>query len=759
MTQIGDQFPNVLTGVGIDVLFGLGGADSLTGSEEGNNLLAGNRGNDTLRSRAPEDTMFGGQGNDVLISAGSALMNGNQGDDTLIGDPSGGVPGVGLGGGDIMFGGQGNDVLESAAGGRSLLFGNRGQDNLKTNGSGDIAFGGQGDDRIEVGSVAALAYGDMGNDTLIAPGSTGGATLFGGSADGVKNRQDGNDIIISGGGNLIFGNGGNDLIFGSRNDRVYGGQGADSISIEGGLAFGDQGPDAIVGLGNATVDGGAGSNVLTALGSGNVLTAGGSQTNTFILGTGAVGNRVILGSGTVAQIIDASAAGPGNTIDASASGGEVRIESTGGNYIILGSGVVIGTAPTDSIIFVPGWDSINPPPGPDEIVLPPGTATGTTIGGISSGGDGTPPAPAPTPAGTMPMGFIVGTPASEPLMGGTTNDTIEGLGGSDTLTGGLGADVFLFRGANLAAVGIPAFNGAIVGGTAQTYSYLYGGPVIGATAYGTSVAGTIVYSGGTAVLQFSAGGTIAFVNGVGQIEASIPFEVSPPPDAGASAVNIVQGTSPVPGASFTVQPSPTSSGGTFAGAGYGYSSSGFDVITDFETGTDKIAIQASMIGIAGTGGGITIGNASAAIGQFPSTNLAYDSTTGVLYFLPSPSAAPFIGPVSTYGTAAVFRQARMGLLGTTGDLSNINTPVFGDGGLANSFGELFGGTFSQTGTVAIQTTYTFGTVGVAIGFPSAFGTTSGGIAAAGTMIPIPFLQVLNGNNPLPSLNFSDITLF
>lgn len=752
MTQIGDQFPNILTGVGIDILFGLRGADSLTGSEEGKNLMNGNQGNDTLRSVAPEDVMFGGQGNDVLISAGSALMNGNQGNDTLIGDPSGGIPGVGMGGGDIMFGGQGNDVLESAAGGRSLLFGNRGKDNLRANGSGDVAFGGQGDDRIEVGTFAVLAYGDMGNDTLVAPGSTGGATLFGGSADGVKNRQDGNDIIISGGGNLIFANGGSDSLFASPTDTVFGGQGEDFITIERGLAFGDLGDDAIFGSGNATVDGGAGSNILTALGSGNVMTAGGSTTNTFILGTGASGNLITLGSGTATQIIDASAAGPGNTIDASASGGEVRLSSAGGNYIILGSGLVVDPTPTDFIIN-PGPDAINffPP-------IAPGTATGTTIGGGE-----TPPTPTPPPAGTVPVagttpvGLIIGTPSAEVLAGGTVNDTIEGLGGPDTLIGGAGADVFLFRGANLAAVGIPAFNGAIIGGTLQTYSYLYGGPAISATAYGTSVVGTIAYTGGTAVLQFSSGGTIAFINsGAGQIQASIPFLVSPPPNAGASTVSIAQGTLPVPGATFTVQPSVISSGGTFAGAGYGYSSSGFDVITDFEDGTDKIAIQASMLGIAGTGG-ITIGTASAAGGQFSPTNLSYDPATGILYFLPGPGAAPFIGPVSTYGTTVTFQQARLGLLGTAGGgLTNINTPVFGDGGVANSFAELFGGTFTQTGTIAIQTTYTFGTVGVAIAIPSAFGTSVGGLAAAGTLIPIPFMQILNSNNPVGSIDFNDI---
>jgi len=742
VTQIGNELPNTLLGSGIDTLFGLGANDNLTGSQDGKSLLNGNQGEDTLRSRAAGDTMYGGQGNDVLISSGGSLMFGDLGNDTLVGESTTSVLGGGLGGSDTMNGGDGNDSLVAAPGGNSLLFGNAGNDTLVAKNRQDTLFGGQGNDCLEVGSFALLAYGDLGDDKIISTGSNGGATLFGGSADLAKNDADGNDTITSGGRNLVFGNGGNDVITGSTGDTIRGGKGNDSITAAGAQVFGDLGNDAIRVSGNSTVDGGAGSDTLTATGSGNTLTDGGSEANSFVLGSGAANNLVKLGSGIGAQTVNASGAGSGNTIDGATSGGNNSITSTGGNYIILGSGQeTVRATPTDTVV---------------------GAAAGDTIIG------------GPVQIGAV--GNIVGTPNADVLVGGSGNDTIEGLAASDTLTGGLGADVFLFRGGNLDAVGRGSFSNSIIGGSALFLTYTYGGgggnslgsgQTFGAAAtQGTFVNGTAIaigntvgtFSGaatGTNLPQFlfSSNGSIGFING-GTIVSDVRFTTTPPPGIGEE-LRIAFGTNTVGnfgvgnGTSFAP-------GGNLAATGYGYSTSGFDVITDFEDGTDKIAIQASMLGLSAASGGATIGTASASAGAFANTNLTYDSQTGVLYFMGTQSAGTNLKSVSTFGSTSVFSsavfytgtaaQANGGTLASvTGTNTALSFTSFGTGG-AGTFG-------------FVQTYYTFtpSTTARSIAI-STDGTTI--TPAAANRLPIPFLQILNGGNPVAAtIDFNDITLF
>lgn len=766
MTQIGNDLPNVLIGSGIDTLFGLGEGDGLTGSQDGKGLMNGNAGNDTLRSRSPEDTMYGGQGNDVLISSGGSLMFGDLGDDTLVGEGVVSVFGGGQGGSDTMNGGSGADSLVAAAGGNTLMFGNAGNDTLLAKSGSDTLFGGQGDDCLEVGSFAVLAYGDLGSDKLLSMGSNGGATLFGGSSDADKNTEDGDDTITSqGGGNLLFGNGGNDVLSGSTGDTLRGGQDNDTITATGAQVFGDFGDDVILGSGISTLNGGAGSDTLTAFGSGNMLMDGGSEANTFVLGAGATDNLVMLTPGNGSQLVNALAAGSGNTINGAASNGNNIISSNGNNLILLGSGAeTVNAQPTDTVIgAVSGVDLI---------------LGGPVLGSAS--------------------GFITGDAGSNVLQGGTGADTIEGLGGSDTLTGGAGRDVFLFRGDSLSDVGIGSFNGGTVTGTAQIFNYAYGLPtqqaldelgsgvtfttdptstfysIIGTVAYGTSTAipnGTVNYVGGVPVFQFiDSQGTAVFIDttpgaaAADAIRGNRDFTVDPQPAFGESAVLVKQGGTNVvvPDAAFfrrQAADAPDNTGGQFAGAGYGYSTSGFDVITDFERGTDKIVIEASMLA-ANLTAGATVGTASAASGVFQDTNLAYDKNTGILYFLPAGNTD--IGTVPTYSTEPLFQQARFGIqvndasAGTNLPLDIFDAGAFGTAGT----GVNFAGALAPTtqGTVVIQTRYTFAPTGSTV---IAIQDGDGGAlnAASAGNIPIPFLQVLNAGLPVAQdLTVNDISV-
>ncbi|MEG4440466.1 calcium-binding protein [Microcoleus sp. AT9_B5] len=122
-------------------LRGLGGADSITGSESGD-IVYGDEGNDRIEGRGGADLLYGGLGNDFLSGGGGQNgLLGGEGADTLQGGES--ADGVnGNAGDDVIFGAGGDDFLR---GGRN----------------NDIVNGEDGDDFL---------IGDLGNDTL-----TGGA--------------------------------------------------------------------------------------------------------------------------------------------------------------------------------------------------------------------------------------------------------------------------------------------------------------------------------------------------------------------------------------------------------------------------------------------------------------------------------------------------------------------------------------------------------------------------------------------------------
>ncbi|MCW6049645.1 hypothetical protein K4039_06010 [Lyngbya sp. CCAP 1446/10] len=122
-------------------LRGLGGADTITGSESGD-IVYGDEGNDRIEGRGGNDLLQGGLGNDFLSGgAGENGLLGGAGADTLQGGDNA----------DGVNGNAGNDVI-FGAGGDDFLRGGRGN---------DIINGGDGDDFL---------IGDLGNDTL-----TGGA--------------------------------------------------------------------------------------------------------------------------------------------------------------------------------------------------------------------------------------------------------------------------------------------------------------------------------------------------------------------------------------------------------------------------------------------------------------------------------------------------------------------------------------------------------------------------------------------------------
>lgn len=127
-------------------LRGLGGADSITGSESAD-IVYGDEGDDRIEGLGGADLFYGGAGNDFLSGgAGQNGLLGGAGADTLQGgDNADGVNGnrgddviFGAGGNDFLRGGRGNDIVNGEDG-DDLVIGDFGNDTL-TGGEGQDVF-------------------------------------------------------------------------------------------------------------------------------------------------------------------------------------------------------------------------------------------------------------------------------------------------------------------------------------------------------------------------------------------------------------------------------------------------------------------------------------------------------------------------------------------------------------------------------------------------------------------------------------------
>ncbi|WP_141233074.1 calcium-binding protein [Pseudomonas sp. Irchel 3E19] len=148
--------------------------EGLRGSQF-NDVLEGNSDHNLLEGGAGDDRIHGGDGNDYIYgglasgldtSGQSDTLFGGAGDDVIVGARDGLFTWV--------SGGEGNDVL-TGAGSHYTLFGDQGNDVLILNlagqsNAGGAAYGGQGDDTYVVNTTGLVTIQDEGldiNDTLI----------------------------------------------------------------------------------------------------------------------------------------------------------------------------------------------------------------------------------------------------------------------------------------------------------------------------------------------------------------------------------------------------------------------------------------------------------------------------------------------------------------------------------------------------------------------------------------------------------------
>lgn len=206
--------------LGNDTLYGSAGNDSLTGgdgndvlygagdplgNETGGNMLDGGLGNDTIYIGGARDTIYGGIGDDRIFSdelfsdAKVTVYCGDGNDSIHVGGIAYGEEGsdtlIGWRGHDLLVGGAGNDSLsgrdytDMAAGTivEDTLSGGEGDDTL-VGFNNDLLYGGTGADKL---SGSAFAYGEAGNDTIIAALDENFSIPSGGRLDGGA----GDDVI------------------------------------------------------------------------------------------------------------------------------------------------------------------------------------------------------------------------------------------------------------------------------------------------------------------------------------------------------------------------------------------------------------------------------------------------------------------------------------------------------------------------------------------------------------------------------------
>lgn len=421
-----------------EVINGLAGDDIIINNGGGRDTFNGGAGSDTLRTDVTGitpafvlefNTLTGvhgrlgsTQGQDVIsgienfeaTGTWDALITGDvannrfqtdQGNDTLLG-------GVGFdtlisgAGDDSVNGGNGRDRAELGLGndtytdtsqagefGRDTVFGGNGNDSLFTGNADDELHGQDGDDSMNGQNGNDLMYGGTGADTLI--GEAGNDTIAGGN---------GRDLAVMGGGDDVFNDTAQGGLFGQ--DTVFAGDGNDTVYAAGSAdeVHGQNGNDLLYsGIGNDTVYGGTGFDTIYA-GDNDDLVLGGNGRDRVFLGKGAD----VFIDNTQSDEFGRDTVFGGNGDDTITGGG--ADDEFHGEF---GNDVMFGGIGNDRLFGGVGFDTIDA-----------GTGNDTVFGG--NGRDQ----------------IILGDGADRYV------DSAQGDSfGADTITGGAGADVFVFSAA------------------------------------------------------------------------------------------------------------------------------------------------------------------------------------------------------------------------------------------------------------------------------------------------------------------------
>ena len=355
---------------------------------------------DLIRLYYGNDQANGGSGNDKIYGdAGNDTLYGGADDDQLFGDA----------GSDRLYGGDGNDTVSGGIG-NDKLYGNSGDDDLRGSSGNDSLYGNSGNDGLFGGEGHDFLEGGEGNDTL--DGGDGNDTL---QQRGVLNLFDvGAQAVLE---TFLTGRAGNDIIEADLKADAYAElEGPDAYSLTSATVSGGIGDDQItVSLtssgakqwsygafaeAKAEIDGGSGNDLITA-----TLTTG-------TIGGSRASCKTTGGSGDDTIHVTLLAEGEQTTAESIVFGGS-------GNDTIF---TTVGAASTWSTVT----NTVDAGSGNDVIVAtaPSLFAADSVVRSVILGG-----------SGNDSITVIGGT--DNRLDGGTGNDTLDGSNG--------GSDVFVLR--------------------------------------------------------------------------------------------------------------------------------------------------------------------------------------------------------------------------------------------------------------------------------------------------------------------------
>jgi trimeric autotransporter adhesin len=579
LSGTGNSGNNTINGnVGNNILDGGAGNDVLIGGA-GNDVLAGGDGNDVLDGGTGSDTMRGGLGNDTYFVdsiTDSAIDEVNGGLDVVFSSVSFTLTDISnienlILTGSANINGGGNNLNNSITGnaGNNTLIGNAGNDFLDGGLGTDTLIGGSGDDTYVINDSA---------DTIIELAGEGTDTVISSSSYTLSSNLE-NLILSAGAGsingtgnelnNTITGNEGDNILDGGAGaDRLVGGLGNDTYLVDniGDVVVEDAGAgiDTVQSRVNYTLGNNI-ENLILVLGAGNINGVGNAVDNTIIGNegnnsiSGAAGNDVLIG-GAGDDILDG---GIGTDIMTGGAGNDTYVVDNIGD-VVNESNPAEGTADTvrsginytlgvnienleltGSAIIGTGNSSNNTITGNAvDNILDGGAGADLLIGGL--GNDTYLVDPGDTIREDLNAGIDsvnatfsyslganlenlnligvgnlngFGNALSNIITGNDGNNLLDGLGGADRLTGGLGNDTYVVD--NVGDIVVEDTSGGI--DTVQssiTYSLeanlenlaLLGANNINGT--GNSVNNTITGNDGSNILD-GGGGTDRLIGGLG----------------------------------------------------------------------------------------------------------------------------------------------------------------------------------------------------------------------------------------------------
>jgi len=234
----------ISTGDDADTIMGGTGADSINSGWD-DDVVDGGEGDDYIDADMGSDLVYGGDGNDTII-AGFDAFSDYTGDDPnlpnpLLLNPDGTVavtdPNVNDGM-DTVYGGAGNDVIVTGDD-ADEIYGGADNDTINAGIDDDFVDGGTGDDDIIGGHGSDTILGGDGDDSIVA----GDSTLL------YPNTPDSHDPLPDNDRDYVDGGAGNDTISGQDDDdTLLGGDGDDLLDggIDEDLLEGGAGNDTII---------------------------------------------------------------------------------------------------------------------------------------------------------------------------------------------------------------------------------------------------------------------------------------------------------------------------------------------------------------------------------------------------------------------------------------------------------------------------------------------------------------------------------